>query len=120
MAVIYKTHYAYLEANFRVMMEALKKDIPELQWVAGEDNIIADGDKCYQYIGDMELRSKVDLHPFQIAFVYLLSYYYPFSQELRQTATGWVDVSYWITNNVERFRPYLKPAIRTIDEYFNK
>lgn len=67
----------------------------------------AHGDKCYSYRNQWE---KVGIRFEHGVAIYLLSYVYPFSNEVRKTPNGWIAPVEWVIANHERFLPAIKKA----------
>ena len=56
-----------------------------------QDLVSTHGDKCYAY-----MYGKTGIEAGRIACVFLLSYVKPYSETVRDTEYGWVDVESWI------------------------
>jgi hypothetical protein len=66
--------------------------------------LVSHGDKCYQY----RQRWVDDGIPFHHGVaIYLLSYYFPFTDEVRETKHGWVDPCQWVIASYKRFKKFL-------------
>ncbi len=76
--------------------------------IVAQGVLAAHGDKAYQYRTQFE---KAGLEFHEGVAIYLLSYYSPFSKEVRETSTGWVAPVDWVCSNKDRFQPLLKEAI---------
>ena len=97
------SHYTWLDDNLVDFCAAI--DLPDAQYSKGL--ISAHGDKCYSYRDDWEDAGI----PFEHGVaIYLLTYVRPYSKEVRETESGWVDVSQWIIENYGRFKENLPPA----------
>jgi hypothetical protein len=94
------SHYDWLKINLPTIFAQLN-----LLYPLGI--ITAHGDKAYSY---RETWEKAGIHFFHGVAIYLLSYVRPFSNEVRETANGWVDVCQWVIDNKDRFIPKF-PAI---------
>lgn len=66
--------------------------------------LCAHGDKCYGYRNTWMDNGIPFSHGVAI---YLLTYETPYSDEVRKTKNGRVDVCGWVVNNYERFKPLL-------------
>jgi hypothetical protein len=87
-------HYDWLEKYLDGFVEVL---FPENEWERWKFNlkssIVADGDKCYQY----EDRWQKAGIPFSLGVaIYFLTYYSPFSRQVRQVGFFWVDPCDWV------------------------
>jgi len=90
-----KNHYDWLE---KYLPDFFKKQGLDFKNYCGI--ISAHGDKCYSY--------RAIWHSYNIPFehgiaIYLLSYCFPFSEEVRNTKNGWVKPDQWVVNNYDRF-----------------
>lgn len=93
-----ENHYPYLEKNFQTFLNYLNI---KGEWMGF---IVAHGDKCYGYKEKWE-RANI---PFKYGVaVYLLTHIPPYSNEVRQTKSGWVDPGQWVIDNMERFISFL-------------
>lgn len=101
-------HYDYLEQHFEAFYFKLCEAEKLLHSIEAVNRgiIVAHGDKCYQYKAEWERGGLAFEHG---TAIYLLTYIWPWSSEVRETATGWVAPATWVLQNAERFRPYLPP-----------
>ena len=77
-------HYEYIDIVGKRFSDILGvRNIQEL--------VSAHGDKCYAY-----MYGKTDIEAGRIVCVFLLSYVKPYSETVRDTEHGWVDVQSWI------------------------
>lgn len=107
MGIFGPSHYDWLDENLMQFVENLKETPLEVQSYINRGIINAHGDKCSCYKYDWD---KVGI-PFEHGVaIFLLSYLKPFSDEVRETENGWVDVRVWVEKNYSRFLPYLPPA----------
>lgn len=92
-----RSHYDWLEKHMNAFMSAVGLE--------GRDpGIVAHGDKCSCY----QDKWRINGIPFSHGVaIYLISYWRPYSEEVRGTGTGWVAPDDWVVNNYERFKPYL-------------
>lgn len=85
-------HYTWLEENFKEFVRLLGLDTDRVH----SGLISAHGDKAYSY------RMTWELHgipfPHGVA-MFLLSYCRPYSDEVRETSDGFVDVQQWVIDN---------------------
>lgn len=90
-------HYKWLEMNLEAFTKSLgfPHDL--------RPSIIAHGDKCYSYKHKWESNGIPFAHGVAI---YLLTYWRPYSMEVRETSTGWVPVDQWIVDNYHRFKDH--------------
>lgn len=65
--------------------------------------IVGDGDKCWSW-QDQWKEAGIPF-PHGVA-MYILSKTRPWSEEVRETKTGWVPVYDWIVNNYSRFKEH--------------
>lgn len=92
------SHYDWLDENLESFFEKAGIGNQYHPSVIG-----AHGDKCYGYKFQWE---KAGI-PFEHGVaIYLLTYFNPYSEETRETENGWVDVSKWVVENYERFKPF--------------
>lgn len=95
-------HYKWLEnGNLKDFFEKCGIEIESVRGI-----LSSDGDKAYSYMRQF----KNEIHPYHTAAIYLLSTYYPYSKEVRETKNGWVPVDKWIIDNKDRFVPLLNPV----------
>jgi hypothetical protein len=95
-------HYIWLEKNLSNFMKSL-----EIHPLRYSGLITAHGDKCEGYKSAWE---KAGI-PFEHGVaLYLLSHIKPYSGEVRQTSTGWVDIKQWVIDNYPRFKDCLPPV----------
>lgn len=92
-------HYDYLRKHLAEILKANQLD-PD----AAYGVISAHGDKAYGYRILWEEQGIPFHHGVAI---YLLSYFSPYSKEVRETENGWVDVKTWVINNYDRFKSTL-------------
>ena len=100
-------HYHWLDKN----LDSFVQNLTDLKSVYGDislkGSISADADKCYSYKGRF---SNANI-PFEHGVaIYLLTYYRPYSKEVRETPNGWVDPCDWIIKNYPKFKPFLPKA----------
>ena len=95
-------HYDYLEKHLPAFLDSVGKG----DWVSARGLISAHADKCSGYRQRWE---QAGLHFFHGVAIYLLSYLYPFSTEVRETKKGWVAPVDWVIENKDRFLPHLPP-----------
>ncbi len=95
----YANHYTYLDEHLPAFFEAL-----DVSWVDHAGIVVSHGDKCYQYRSGWEKAGIPFTHG---AAIYLLSYVYPYSAEVRDTLEGWVPPKDWVVANYDRFKKYL-------------
>ena len=98
----YRSHYDYLEQHmpqFLVDVGLTRDHFCGL--------LSAHGDKAYGYRRTWQ---EAGVHFYHGVAIYLLSYFRPFSQEVRETANGWVPTDKWVIDNIVRFLPYLPPV----------
>lgn len=92
-----KNHYNWLEENLGSFMTSLGADVDMTL-------IICHGDKAYR---DEFEKAGIDFY--HGVAIYLISHVKPFSNECRDTDSGWIPVIDWIVVNKERFLSHLKP-----------
>lgn len=93
-------HYKWLEKNLPDFMNKLGIDFEKR--CCGI--ITAHGDKCDSYKSRW---SKAGIpFPHGVA-IYFLSYLKPFSEEVRQTESGFVEVGKWVIDNYPKFKQFL-------------
>lgn len=88
-------HYDWLDIYFQAFVEncGLNDDLRGL--------ISAHGDKCYSYRCIWEEYNI----PFEHGVaIYLLTYVKPFSEQVRNTKTGWVDPYKWVIDNYKKLK----------------
>lgn len=91
-------HYRWLEENFQTFLNGL--NITNIN-----NNIIAShGDRCYNYKDIWEKHNIPFNHGVAL---YLLTYIYPYGNEVRYTKTGFIKPYKWVINNYSRFKRYL-------------
>ena len=98
----YENHYTYLEEHLPAFWQAL--GLRNAQWLTPGSILSAHGDKAYCYRRKWEQAGISFNHGVAI---YLLTYIQPYSQEVRETANGWVDVADWVVANYNRFKSFL-------------
>ena len=99
-------HYQWLENNFLTFAQSLG--------VQGfEGDITAHGDKCYSY---KETWKKAGIPFAHGVAIYLLSFYQPYSKQVRQTQNGWVQPDQWVKEKYFAFRPHLEKLQAPIGE----
>lgn len=91
-------HYDWLDKHFSTFTKSLGLG-EELNGL-----ISAHGDKCYQYRNLWEAH---DVPFFHGVAIYLLSYVYPYANEVRETDKGWVAPDGWVITNYHRFKEHL-------------
>ena len=100
-----KSHYGWLDKNFNAFL--IELGYSEQQAAEYQGLIVADGDKAYQYQDRWEDAGIPFNHGVAI---YLLSKTHHFSNQVRQTATGWVAPVEWVQDNYMRFKDVLLKA----------
>ena len=94
------SHYDYLDEHLPAFFEAVG-----VAWEGNAGIVLAHGDKCYTYHYEWEEAGIPFAHGLAI---YLLSYCYPYSQEVRETPDGgWVPPKDWVRANYDRFKAHL-------------
>lgn len=96
------SHYDWLQKNLSTFFERVGVDFDQNAGIIG-----AHGDKGYGY------RWRWEEHgiPFEHGMaIYLLTYTRPFSHEVRETGSTWVDPAQWVIDNYERFKDKLPPS----------
>lgn len=103
------SHYDYLEQHFEAFYRKLCETEKLLltNEVVNGGIIVAHGDKCYQYKDEWERSGLAFEHGVAI---YLLTFIWPWSSEVRDTTAGWVAPSTWVLQNSGRFLTYLPPV----------
>ncbi len=96
------SHYDYLDRHLGAFFERVG-----LPAVRARGMGVAHGDKCYGYREGWDRAGIPFAHGVSI---YLLSYVWPFTQEVRETPTGWVAPQCWVLSNYDRFKGLL-PAV---------
>lgn len=102
-----RSHYKWLDRN---LWQFFKKiGIPQ----DGNAGIIsAHGDKGYQY---REAWKAAGI-PFEHGMaVFLASYCRPYSDEVRQTSSGWVNTDSWVVEKYGEWRELLNPSWDELD-----
>lgn len=94
-------HYDWLDKNLE---DFWNKVVHKERYSSGI--ISADGDKCYGYRDTWESFGIPFAHGVAI---YLITKSYPYSNEVRQTANGWVGPDRWVIQNYSRFKEHLNP-----------
>lgn len=93
------SHYDWLNENLKEFFDGVGINIDYHKGV-----IVAHGDKCYGYKHAWEQAGI----PFEHGVaIYLLTYFNPFADEVRQTDDGWVDVKQWVIDNYPKFKRFL-------------
>lgn len=93
------SHYDWLDKNFPTFVERLGCDKNKFVGC-----ILSHADKCDGYKSEWERNSI----PFEHGVaIYLLSYFYPWSKEVRETINGWYAPKDWVIRNYDYFRKYL-------------
>jgi hypothetical protein len=114
----YSNHYKYLDAHLPTFLYLLLNDDEHFGLVG------AHGDKCYQYREYWKAKGI----PFEHGcLIYLLSYLYPYSSEVRETRTynnedgskldTWVDPCKWVIQMYEELLPHILEAEREVSLY---
>ena len=101
------SHYDYLEQHFEAFYKKAFAAEPHHYFVPvihASALIEAHGDKCTQY---QDLWSEAGLSFEHGTMIYLLTYLYPWSNNVRETLLGWISPSQWVVDNAKRFMPYL-------------
>ncbi len=94
-----ESHYDYLDRELPGFLLAIGVKCDDCLALIG-----AHGDKCYTY---REKFPAMGLDFGQGVAIYLLTYLYPFTKEVRETDNGWVYPHKWIEENTHRFIQYL-------------
>lgn len=92
-----QNHYDWLNKHFREF--CMSVGVTATQF-GGDGGIVSHGDKCYSCKGEWEEHGIPFTHG---AAIYLLSYFAPFSDEVRNTHSGWVAPSAWVIANYKKF-----------------
>jgi hypothetical protein len=82
-------HYKAIEAISGVFSVSL--GIPNIA-----DFLSTAGDKCYSYKAKWN-KNGISFH--YGVMIYMLTYIFPYSSQVRETEKGWVDVSTWVIDN---------------------
>ncbi len=92
-------HYTYLEKHLPAFFAAIGLKRESVVGI-----IVAHGDKAYGYRHQWE---EVGLKFNHGVAIYLVSYCFPYSKEVRETEHGWVDPCKWVIGNKDRFVKFL-------------
>lgn len=92
------SHYDWLKKHLPTIL----KNLNVREEAMG--GIVGDGDKCWSWQDDWK-KAGIPF-PHGVA-IYILSKWRPWSQEVRETPKGWVDVYQWIVDNYPRFKEHL-------------
>lgn len=95
------SHYDYLYENLPNFLDKYARG--GFQCYTGI--ISAHGDKGYSYSNTWEQYGIPFEHGMML---YILSYCFPFSQEVRETKKGWVSPEQWVIDNYNKFKSDLK------------
>lgn len=97
----WRSHYDWLQENLGQFIKAMC-----LENRMSLGIISAHGDKCYQY---RDTWNKAGV-PFEHGVaLYFLTYLRPWSEEVRDTNTGWVKPDVWVIDNYPKFKDKLPP-----------
>jgi hypothetical protein len=94
-------HYKWLEAHLSEFFAALGLPCDGLNGL-----IVAHGDKCYGYRDSWEQKGIPFAHGVAI---YLLTYFQPYSSQVRDTKSGWVPVDAWVAEVYGQMKASLPP-----------
>lgn len=94
-------HYNYLDKYWHKFAESVGGDI---SWTGGI--VGAHGDKGEGY--SIRWRN-VGIHFYHGMMIFLLSYIKPFSNEVRQTKNGFVNVGDWVIEKYKTLKDFLPP-----------
>lgn len=92
----YYSHYSWLNKYLRTVFERAG-----ISWSLNGNIISAHGDKSFGY----QWKWREHGVPYEHGTaIFLMSYCKPFSEEVRETEKGWVDVGDWVIENYDRFK----------------
>ena len=97
-----ENHYDFADRVLPTLLEELNLN-PDF----GRGFSSAHGDKYYSLQDSIEAAGYTFNEGIIVA---LLSYISPYSTEVRDTSSGWVDPYKWILDNLERFKPLIDSA----------
>ena len=102
-------HYKYLDIAFPMFLENIGIGC---RWNNNCGIVTSHGDKEYFYESPWEDEG-IPFHEGMV--LYLLTYFKPYCDEVRETENGWVAPIDWVIDNYKRFKDHIPVVGKDID-----